>query len=567
MAFFEGLMDAACSFPVRIKFGAKTVKKVQSGFARAAVGCPDAERYLSCGMASSLLLGALSGIACLLLFQDAVLAVGTGLAAFGILFLLSMNLPALLASRREKMMESELPFLLRELAIYIDIGLPFEKCIARLAGGSYALSREFSGVLDGISSGASVQAAFARLSASTGSLALKRSLLLMSTIYETGKGTEPLRRMADELSAAQISGMRAQAGRFSLLAIAFIAVSALVPSFFAVFAAVSPLVLSAPIPPWQVWLAFLLAFPMLDLCALGAMFMLLPPVKNDGMDGAGALEAYLAGMGIRMQGRQFAAALAMLSLALAAVSLSLGSAMLALVSICTGPAIYALAAYSSQAEVKRAELLLPDALYTAASTHKLLSAEKMLSLLSRGGFGKVSDAFALALARQRAGDSFPSSMAAASRACPSSLARRAFSLIVVAYETGADMYFALRECAQDVVSFFALVRERAALLSIQRYTVLASSALLVPIILGTVVFLAPTLSGASVAGSAQADAALLPALLLACQIYLVINAALSALLLALSESDPARAALYFAFCAPASQLAFALASSSALALG
>ena len=129
------------------------------------------------------------------------------------------------------------------------------------------------------------------------------------------------------------------------------------------------------------------------------------------------------------------------------------------------------------------------------------------------------------------------------------------------------MYAALRECAQDVSSFFALLRERAALLSIQRYTVLASSALLVPIILGTVVFLAPTLSGASVAGSAAPDAALLFTLSLACQIYLVINAALSALLLSLTESNPARAALYFAICAPMSLIFFSIASSSTLALG
>ena len=279
------------------------------------------------------------------------------------------------------------------------------------------------------------------------------------------------------------------------------------------------------------------------------------------------MDEYLASKGIHVDGRQFAITLAAVSLLLACILLAMGNTLLAFLSICTGPAIYSLAAYFSEAEMRRAELLLPDALYTAASTHKLLSAEKMLSLLAKGGFGRVSEAFALALARQKAGDSFQTSMAAAARHCPTPLAIRAFSLIVVAYETGADMYSALRECAQDVVSFFALLRERSALLSIQRYTVLASSALLVPIILGTVVFLAPTLSGASVAGSAQADAGLISTLASACQIYLVLNAALSALLLALSESNPVRAALYFAVCAPLSLIFFSVASSSALALG
>jgi len=559
------LVEISCNFPIKLGFSGKSEAGVRTAFSRAAIECGSAGGYLSFSLFASFAAGVALGAASVPLFSDVILSSGIFLFTFGILFLFLLRLPSILASRREKRTESELPYLLRELAIYIDIGLPFEKCIARLAGGKYELSREFAAARGEMASGASVQAAFARLSSSTGSLPLKRSLLLLSTIYETGKGTEPLRRMADELSASQISEMRAQAGKFSLLAIAFIAVSALIPSFFSVFAAVSPLVLSEPVREWHVWLAFLLVFPALDAAALFAMFLLLPPVKQEGA--AGMLDEYLESRGIHASGRKLAIALAAISLALAALCLAAGSIVLAFLSICIGPAIYSLAAYWSEAEMKRAEMLLPDALYTAASTHKLLSAEKMLALLAKGGFGRVSDAFALALARQRTGDSFQSSMQAAARYCPTPLAARAFSLIVVAYETGADMYSALRECAQDVVSFFALLRERAALLSIQRYTVLASCALLVPFILGTVVYLAPTLSGASVAGSAQPDAALLSTLELACQIYLVLNAALCALLLALSESNPARAALYFAICAPLALIFFSFASSSALALG
>ncbi len=560
------MVEAACRFPARIRFSGKSEEGVRAAFARAAIDCGSAQGYLSFSLFAALAAGALFSAAGALLYPEAAMPAGIFLLASGIIFLAFLKLPYLLASRRERLLESELPYVLRELAVYIDIGLPFEGCIAKLAGGKYALSREFASARRDISSGAPVQAAFARLSFATRSLPLKRSLLLLSTVYETGKGTEPLRRLADEVSAAQISEMRGSSGKFSLLAIAFIAVSALIPSFFMVFAAVSPLVQGEPVHGWQVWLAFLLVFPALDAAALGAMFLLLPPVKGSG--GPGALDEYLAGKGISMGGRRLAIALAAASLLLAGISLAAGSALLAFLSICIGPAAYSLAAYFSEAEMKRAEMLLPDALYTAASTHRLLSAEKMLALLSKGGFGRVSDAFALALARQRAGDSFQSSMASAARHCPTPLAGRAFALMVVAYETGADMYSALRECAEDTASFFALLRERAALLSIQRYTVLASSALLVPFIMGTVVFLAPTLTGASIAGTgAPSDAALLATLALASQTYLVANAALSSLLLALSESNPARAALYFAACAPIALVSFSIASSSALALG
>lgn len=561
----KAMVEAACGFPAFFRFSAATEGKVRAGFGRAAVECGNANGYLSLSLLCALAAAALLGAACQLLFSDAVLSAGISLLSFGAVFLFMLRLPQLLASRREALMEMELPYLLRELAIYMDIGVPFEACIARLAKSGYELSHELAAVGREISSGASPQAALARLSASTGSLALKRSLQLASMVYETGKGTEPLRRMADELSSSQISQMRGSAGKFSLLAIAFVAVSALLPSFFSVLAAVSPLVLSSQVQEWQVWLAFVVAFPALDAAALGAMFMLLPPAKAT--RAPGMLDEYLTGRGVRMGSRQFAIALAALSLALAAACLVAGNLPLAFLCICLGPAAYALAAYFAESEMRRAELMLPDALYSSAATHKLLSPEKMLALLAKGGFGRVSMAFSLALARQKAGDSFQSSMAAAARHCPTPLVSRAFSLIVVAYETGADMYFALRECADDIASLFALARERSALLSIQRYTVLASAAFLVPFILGTVIYLAPLLSATSAAGGAQPDAAPIGALGAACQSYLVMNAALCALLLALTEANPARAALYFALCAPLSLLFFSLASSSALALG
>ena len=49
-------------------------------------------------------------------------------------------------------------------------------------------------------------------------------------------------------------------------------------------------------------------------------------------------------------------------------------------------------------------------------------------------------------------------------------------------------------------------------------------------------------------------------------LHAALFAALSALLLSLSESNPARAALYFAICAPLALIFFSMASSSALAL-
>jgi archaellum biogenesis protein FlaJ (TadC family) len=186
----------------------------------------------------------------------------------------------------------------------------------------------------------------------------------------------------------------------------------------------------------------------------------------------------------------------------------------------------------------------------------------MLSFLSKGGFGRLSESFAVALRRVRAGDSFPHAMLAASDHCGSQLASRAFHLITVSYETGGDMYFALREAASDTVSFFALMRERSSQLSLQRYTILAASCALVPFILGTVASLAPLLSASS-SGSQQPNP--LSILNEACMAYLLINSLSCSCLIAISEGKPSKAALYFSLVAPLSQLCF-IASSTGFSM-
>jgi hypothetical protein len=149
---------------------------------------------------------------------------------------------------------------------------------------------------------------------------------------------------------------------------------------------------------------------------------------------------------------------------------------------------------------------------------------------------------------------------------PSQLAERAFALLIVAYQSGADMHFALRETAQDIASFFALLRERSASLALQRYTILASSAILVPLILGTLVSSVPSMAFQEGSNQSQQPVSPITVLLPAAQFYLLACAALSALALGFLESDSKKSILYFAAIAPISQMLFAAASSGTVFL-
>lgn len=566
MGMAQAFADAVCSCSLGFRFfSGESEKSVSSSMRQAGLEAVDASAYLSGSLLISLPLSALASFA---LFSAGMSSFPESSAAFlllfGALLLCFLKFPTAAAWRRALAAEAELPLLLREFAVYLEVGLPFEKCLQKISSSGYSLSHSFSLAHKQVKTGSSVQEALLSISAKSPSVAVKRSVLLLASIYETGTGADSLKRTSEELSAAQLSSQRTQGGRFSFIAIVFIATSALLPSFFSIYAAVSPFVSGGHIQEWQVWLAFLLLFPALNLAALASLLSFLPPAARNTANEKQLLSNFLARK--RFPYSRFIASAAALSLLLAALLFLAGSPSAALLSLCLLPILYFGALYAAQREISEAESFLPDALYSASAVHKILSPEKMLSSLAQGGFGRLSEAFAAALRRHKSGEPFQHSLERALEECPSPLAGRAFRLLSVAYETGADMRFALRESAQDVSLFFSLLRERSASLSLQRYTIFASSALLVPLILGTLVSSVPSIANAGSSVS-SANAAQLPTLSSAAQAYLFICAALSSLAISILESHPKKAILYFAAIAPLSQILFAFSSAGALSLG
>jgi Flp pilus assembly protein TadB len=557
MSLGKNAVEFCCRFPKIIRLSSASEKRAAKNLDAAGLGEISARDYLSGAFTLSIAIAA-AALMPLAIVLDVMAAAGVALILLSASIGIALALPNILAKRRQALIEAELPFFIREIAAYIDVGLPFEKAVSRMAKAGYILSPEFSRFTNELSTGKSMQQALSNLSSRTASLPLKRALLLLSTIYETGSKTEPLKRLSEELSESQVLQMRAESGRFSLFTIAFIAASALVPSFFMVYATLSPALLQQQVSSLEIFAAFLLIFPAINAMIVCTMALFLPPAEQEsGNEWNGAVK-----LAKRMGADDLRSALfllALLSFFAACASFTMGTVELALLLLCIAPATYVMLVYFASREISVAEGYLPDALYSAAATHRIFSSERMLSFLAKGDFGLLSEAFYAALQRQKAGEGFEQSLAAAQKIVPSRLVGRAFSLLIVAHQTGADMYFAMRESASDVVAFFSLVRERAALLSIQKYTILAASSLLVPAIIGTVSQLSGSLAPASslIGGNAIAQ----PSLALACQIYLISNAALSSLLLAMLDGNRNKAAIYFLIAAPLSELVFSLASS------
>ncbi len=221
--------------------------------------------------------------------------------------------------------------------------------------------------------------------------------------------------------------------------------------------------------------------------------------------------------------------------------------------------------YEREKRFREIDAALPAALLQAAAFPKRASMEKIIEAIARGGHGALSGEFDVALRQIESGASVKRALENFAARCPTALAQRSVDLLLATYETGADLAPALKQVAEDAFDLQAISRENAAAGALQKYTLLAGGALLVPAILGVLLNLVGSLGvGAFAFGEegVAAQAALAQrqavqnAVVVGAQAYLVIFAALAGFFIASVEGAKRKAVLYFAFMAPLALLVF-----------
>ncbi len=579
-SILEALCPVAAALPEMSVFSEESAKSIAIGLKRSGIRDVKgvAKKYLALSLLISLVFSPAVFACALLLTSNLLSSLAFALLSFALAFLFLKSLPASEAKRRAALIEADLPMALRAIGIEMGLRVPFEKCIADIAAGGYGISPEFGRAHAAISSGASVQTALSEVSGNIDSFSLKRAISQMLVAYEHGSKPDALMRTASELVSEQSAKTREYGNRMAFLGLAFVAVACLLPAFFLVFTIVSSAFLDFAFTPLHVWLAFLVFFPLLDALVLVFIQLGSPAsleTRKAGLfGGSDEAEAALAGMelgamrGMRLRetgplviGASVLAGICLLVLSL----LSPVFLLLAILVVLAPPLAYFYLLYVSEKRTREIEERLPDVLFTAASLHKGISAERVISSIARAGYGALSDEFETAARQVAAGSSVPGALRKIGERNNSVLLSRAVLLISKGYESGADMYHALRESAEDILSLFALVRERRSILSLQKYTVIIGGAVLVPLILGSVFQVVGGLSSGLEGGFLQksADAgAIQDAAALAAPVYLGIYALVSSLMVAKQEGDERRALIYFVFMLPLAEALFFLAKSA-----
>ncbi|MFH0834925.1 MAG: type II secretion system F family protein [Candidatus Micrarchaeota archaeon] len=224
-------------------------------------------------------------------------------------------------------------------------------------------------------------------------------------------------------------------------------------------------------------------------------------------------------------------------------------------------ALYFYLGYLRSKRLKEIDDNLPSALFQMASFPRRTSAERIMESVAKSDYGALSEEFGKACKQVRAGMSVPKALDALRERNDSLLLGRAVALLQNSYESGSDMSGAFRSAAEDVFRLQALGREHASAMTMQKYTLFAGGAVLVPLILGLLLNIVSSLDFASAGEfgvSVETHETLVEAIVLGEQVYMVVFAAIASVFIASNEGNAAKSVLYFAVSAPFALLVFAL---------
>ncbi|MBD3210481.1 hypothetical protein GF318_03820 [Candidatus Micrarchaeota archaeon] len=485
------------------------------------------KKYLCMGIVLSLLAFIVVLTACLLAGLEHFLGISLlGLAAS---LALLLALPEAEARKRAAAVESEMPFFLRSAGMLMEMGIPFEKAVHQAAEGP--MKRETEKIARSAGNGMSMQNALSSFASSLDSLAVKRAVSQLVSAYEIGSSGREMQKIGNELLDLEKHRFRQYASKSALLGLVFIISSAVLPTFFLVYAVIGRYVFGAALGEPEIALGLLAVFPAMSAMILAVSKAIVPASS---LSAKTALKPYIALPGI-------------LLIAGTLVEWLQVPAML-LAFLVSGHFLYR--DYAKEKKAEEIEAVLPDALFSVSGLPKSTPPERLFRVIENGGFGKLSVEAGASRRQLENNVKLETALDDLWQRNQSPLLRRAALMIKQMFRTNS--LDRLSMLAEDIIGCFQMQRERSQVFSMQKYT-LVFGALLVPVIMKTALSLLESMGSlideASVAGAVEFSYSVVPS-------YLIIYAMISSVAIADAEGKGSSAAIYFLLLAVAGLAAF-----------
>lgn len=195
------------------------------------------------------------------------------LIIFSIFFVLKY--PTSVAKKRAKLIDANLPFALRHMAMLLRSGMDLYKVVKTVSVADYGvLSEELMKTVMEVEEGSDIKDSLRALSLRTKSFALKNAIgHLLRALKSGGNLSDVMNTIADDVSYQLMSDIDMFTGKMNFFGVIYIFVGIVIPVMLAILSGIRNAPLGSnvsflnalPLTPMVVALAFLIVFPMIFL--------------------------------------------------------------------------------------------------------------------------------------------------------------------------------------------------------------------------------------------------------------------------------------------------------------
>lgn len=383
-----------------------------------------------------------------------------GLVTFSLIVLFFLILPTIEMNKRKSEIEMVLPLFLRNFGMLIEMGIGFQKAMVLSVDGYGVLETEIKIINRHVEDGMSMQRALASLAISFDSVGIKRALSQLITIYESGGSGKDLRKMGDELISLEQHKLKEYAAKSSMFGLLFVMASAVLPTFFMVYAITGRMGIGNEITKEQLTIALLIIFPAISIVLLMISKMIMPR----------SIFANEKWLDTRL----------LLAPILFIIGVFLSEFMLVFFCIGTLIGLYVTVEnYKKEKKIEEIEEKLPDALFTISSMPKSARFERIFQAVETAGFGALSEEAGKSRKQLNMNIKIATVLEDLAGRNKSKMLERACIMMKQMVETNSLNL--MSSLADDVIRNLQIKRERNQLLATQKYTLMAG-AILVPMI-------------------------------------------------------------------------------------
>jgi Flp pilus assembly protein TadB len=441
------------------------------------------------------------------------------LLCFALCFGFFLVLPRMELGKRSAEVEAEMPFFLRSVGMLLDMGIPFQRAVEIASDSEGTLQQEMRSVMDEVERGMGVQRAFASFALSMNSFVVKRAVSQLISAYEIGSSGSEMRKIGDELLSLEQHRLKEYSARSAMFGLFFIISSAILPTFFLVYAIAGKFAVGQEITTSQVALALLVFFPLTSVLILLLSKSTMPQSAFSGPSGFDAR--------LLLPGLIFTIGFLFLPQLQAAVSV---------MSILLG-AYFIFSNYNSERRIEEIESMLPDALFSVGGLPKSTSPERIFEIIENGGHGALSEEAGKSRSQLGMNLKVDSVLDDLWQRNHSGILRRVCGMIRQMINTNS--LDNLNMLAEDIIRSFQIKRERSQIFALQKYT-LVFGAFLTALILKMTLHLFQDMGGL-VEGSKD----MISSAMSVVPPYLVIYSTVSAAAIADAEGKKSSLAIYF----------------------